>query len=100
MTTVVLPVKAEIRPTEFSSTTWYLDLERVPTPIRFADLLDPGFWVHHATASRIRRGDLIRVLGQSQSFDVLLVVVAAYPGGLSVEPWPRLPTRGTEGTAP
>lgn len=88
--TAILPARTEIRPVEFSSTQWFLDLDKIAQPIRFSDLLEPEAWQH--VSSKMKAGDLIRVRGQGGSFDIMLIVSGAFGGGLAVQPWPVYPS--------
>lgn len=93
MSAPVLPAKTTIRSHEFDSTIWLVDLDRVTSPVSFEDVMAPEFWQHHAGGAKIKRGDLIRVLGQGRSFDVMLTATDVFAGGISVATWPLFPSR-------
>jgi hypothetical protein len=55
----------------------------------YADLFDPNFWADDR--SRLNQNDLVRVVADDGSFDVMLTVTAKSVTGVVMEPWPKVP---------
>jgi hypothetical protein len=66
--------------------SWHVNL---PAGTSYAELLNPNFWT--ADRDRLSPHDLIRVVAEDGSFDVMLTVLAKSSAGLVMEPWPKMP---------
>lgn len=52
----------------------------------FEDLWAPSYWKHFATGTKqLNEGDIVRIKGSDNSFDIMVSIEERVPGGLNVE---------------
>jgi hypothetical protein len=61
----------------------------LPVGHTYADLFRPDYWADDH--SRLNPNDLVRVVADDGSFDVMLTVTAKSATGVVMEPWPKVP---------
>lgn len=88
-----IPANAFVRgPADQVFTRWVCTL---PPGMTLAEVMHPAAWQHHAgnpPNSRFNVHDIIRIIAADRSFDFNMTVVHTEPGGVVVEPWPKMPT--------